>query len=162
MTRSQRLLITAGIALTLWGMFDGLVYAALFEHQALDHLGGALAAVFAQAARRDMPASQFALEDYARAAYAYVREVDAHSHWSGLAMVLILLGLVFNRVAFSERLRYALALAMVAGAAVFPLGVLLQSGYSGPCPKGLAIAGTVLVVFGFTASAIGFLRERSA
>jgi hypothetical protein len=160
MTRSQRLLIIAGLALTLWGMADGLLYAVFFEHQALDHLGGALATAFAQAARGDMSASRFALDDYAASNYFYVREVDAHSHWAGLAMVLILLGLIFDRVAFSERWRYALALAMSAGAAIFPLGVLLQAPDSGPLPKALAIAGTGLLVFGFSACVVGFLRRR--
>ena len=161
MTRSQKLLLISGLALVLWGMLDGLVYAVIFEHQKLDHIGGALATAFAEAARRDLPASQSAFQNYSAAQYSYVREVDAHSHWSGLAMVLILLGLVFDRVAFSERLRGLLALAMIAGAVIFPLGVLLQTPHSGPLPKALAIAGTGLLVLGFSACAFGFLRKTS-
>ena len=38
--------------------------------------------------------------------YDYVRQVDLHSHWIGLAMLMIVLGVVFDEVAFGERARY--------------------------------------------------------
>jgi hypothetical protein len=160
MTHSQRLLVLAGMALAVWGMSYGFYYAVWVEHQTLDHIGGSLATSFVSAARGNMNASHSQVDEYARAKFNYVREVDAHSHWIGLAMVLLVLGAAWDRLAFSEKMRSALAWMLIAGAAVFPLGVLLQKNVAGQIPQGLAILGTALLLVGFGLVAVGFARER--
>ena len=50
-----------------------------------------------------MNAARTAIDTYAMVKYDYVREVDAHSHWIGLSMILIVLGAIFDRVGFSPR-----------------------------------------------------------
>ncbi len=162
MSRSRKTLIVGGLLLTLWGMSYGLYYAVFAEHQTLDHIGGTLAAGFSRAAEKQLDKARTALDDYAAAKFKYVREVDVHSHWSGLALLLILLGVMFDQVAFAERRRFFLAVLLVAGATLFPLGVMLQILNRGVFPQILAVAGSGLLTIALGAVAIGFAsRERS-
>jgi low temperature requirement protein LtrA len=140
-------------------MLYGLHYAVFVEHQTLDRMSGSLAGAFAHAAERGGDDSQDALTAYRETKYDYVRQVDLHSHWIGLAMLLIVLGVVFDEVAFAERARFAVALAMLAGSIVFPLGVILQTVHMAPLGSVLAIAGSALVIAALGATAVGFMRE---
>ena len=114
MNRSRRLLILGGTVLAAVGMLYGLHYAVFVEHQTLDRMGSSLAGAFANAAERHWDDSQSALIAYRETKYDYVRQVDVHSHWIGLAMLMIVLGVVFDEVAFGDRARFAIALAMLA------------------------------------------------
>jgi len=154
----RKLLILSGIALALFGMLYGLHYAVFVEHQTLDGMGGSLTAAFIQAADRDWEKSESALLAYREAKYDYVREVDLHSHWIGLAMLMIVLGVVFDEVTFGEGVRFAIALAMLAGSVVFPLGVILQTVRMVRLGSALAIAGSALVIVALGATAVGFMR----
>ena len=156
MSGSRRVLIVGGIALALWGMGYGLWYAVFAEHQALDGIGGSLAMAFEAAASRNTVETAFS--NYKEAKYVYDRQVDVHGHWIGLAMLLIAVGIGFDRVRFAKRQRLMLASALLAGAAIFPLGVLLQTFDHGAIPRGIAILGSVLVIaalFGITLGMAG-------
>jgi hypothetical protein len=162
MTGSRRLLVFGGMALAAIGMLYGLYYAVFVEHQTLDQMGGSLARAFASAAERHSWGSQIALEAYASTKYDYVRQVDAHSHWIGLGMLMILLGALFGRVNFSEAVRQAIAISLLTGSAVFPLAVILQTYHHGAFMfKALAVVGPGLVIVGLTATAWGFARQRT-
>jgi hypothetical protein len=162
MTGSRKLLVLGGMALAAVGMLYGLYYAVFVEHQTLDQMGGSLAHAFASAAERNSSESQTALEAYASTKYDYVRQVDAHSHWIGLGMLMILLGALFERVNFSEAMRQAIAIGLLTGSAVFPLAVILQTYHHGAfILKALAVVGPGLVIVGLTATAWGFARERT-
>jgi hypothetical protein len=157
-SRSRKLLILGGTALAVLGMLYGLHYAVFVEHQTLDRMGGSLAGAFAHAAERRWDDSQSALTAYRETKYDYVRQVDLHSHWIGLAMLLIVLGVVFDEVALGERARFAIALALLAGSIVFPLGVILQTVRMAPLGSAMAIAGSALVIAALAATAAGFMR----
>ena len=159
MSRSRKLLVLGGTVLAVLGMLYGLHYAVFVEHQTLDRMSGSLAGAFAHAAERGGDDSQDALTAYRETKYDYVRQVDLHSHWIGLAMLLIVLGVVFDEVAFAERARFAVALAMLTGSIVFPLGVILQTVHMAPLGSVLAIAGSALVIAALGATAVGFMRE---
>jgi hypothetical protein len=146
MTGGRRLLIVGGIALALWGMGYGLWYAVFAEHQALNGIGSSLATAFDAAARRNPGGVETAFRDYKEAKYIYDRQVDVHGHWIGLAMLLIVVGIAFDRVRFAERHKLVLAWALLAGAAIFPFGVLLQTFDHGAIPRGIAILGSGLVM----------------
>jgi hypothetical protein len=162
MTGSRKLLVLGGMALAAVGMLYGLYYAVFVEHQTLDQMGGSLAHAFASAAERNSSESQTALEAYASTKYDYVRQVDAHSHWIGLGMLMILLGALFERVNFSEAVRQAIAIGLLTGSAVFPLAVILQTYHHGAfILKALAVVGPGLVIVGLTATAWGFARQRT-
>jgi hypothetical protein len=159
MSGARRLLLLGGIGLALWGMSYGLWYAVFAEHQALDGIGASLTAGFVGSAERNSVSAASALSRYREAKYIYDRQVDVHSHWIGLAMVLIVLGIGFDRVGFSKRWRFLLALALFLGAGLFPLGVLLQTLSHGPAPRTIAIAGSALVIASLAGCTIGFARN---
>ena len=162
MTGSSRLLIFGGLALAAFGMLYGLHYAVLVEHQTLDRLGGSLTQAFQHAADRHPAQSQAALDAYRETKYDYVRQVDAHSHWIGLAMLMIVLGVLFERVHFSESMRQAIALSLLVGSAVFPLSVILQTYHHGAIElKVLAVASSALVIVAMAATAWGFARPQT-
>jgi hypothetical protein len=159
MSASRKLLIAGGIALAAFGMLYGLHYALFLEHQTLDQMGASLAEAFSQAAVRQMAGADAAVDSYAATKYNYVRQVDVHSHWIGLAMLLIVLGVVFDSVAFTERIRIWIASGLLVGSVLFPLGVILQTlmdrrGFA----FALAVLGSALVTMGLAAAAWGFSR----
>jgi hypothetical protein len=161
-TGSSRLLIFGGLALATFGMLYGLHYAVFVEHQTLDQLGGSLTQAFQHAADRHPAQSQAALDAYGASKYDYVRQVDAHSHWIGLAMLMIVLGVLFERVNFNEGIRQAIALSLLVGSAVFPLSVILQTYHHDAVAfKALAVSSSGLVIVAMAATAWGFARPRS-
>ena len=162
MSGAQRILIVGGIALAVWGMAYGLWYAVFAEHQALDGIGASLAEGFGAAAQRDVATMQASLERYREAKYVYDRQVDVHGHWIGLAMLLIVLGIGFERVNLAEGSRKLLAGALVAGAVTFPLGVLLQTMSHGAAPRMVAVLGSGLVIAGMLGTAVGALLPSRA
>jgi hypothetical protein len=162
-TGSRRLLIFGGMSLAAFGMLYGLHYAVFVEHQTLDRLGGSLAQAFMHAADRHPALSQAALEAYGETKYDYVRQTDSHSHWIGLAMIMIVLGVTFERVNFSERIRQVIALALLVGSAVFPLAVILQTYHHGALVlKALTVASSGLIIAALAATAWGFSRQRTS
>jgi len=156
MTAPRKLLIIGGLALAAWGMGYGIYYAVFVEHQTLDGLGSALATGFVRAAERRMPESQAALADATSRSFVYVRQVDAHGHWIGLGLLLVILGIAFDRVALQKRACFLLALALFSGSVLFPLGVLLETWNRGPGPQAIAVAGSALVIIGLCGTAWGF------
>ena len=161
MSGARRLLLAGGIALALWGMGYGLWYAVFAEHQALEEIGASLSTAFSGAAQRDVAQSAIALLRYRESKYVYDRQVDVHSHWIGLAMVLIVLGLSFDKLSFSEKTKLWLAVAFLAGACLFPLGVLFQVHDRGPLPRILAISGSALEIASLGVIALGLARRQS-
>jgi hypothetical protein len=159
MSAPRKILICGGLMLAAFGMIYGLHYALFVEHQTLDQMGGWLASGFAHAADRRMPEAASAIAEYGAFKYNYVRQVDVHSHWIGLGMILIVLGVAFDRVGFSANARLWLAMLLLAGAVLFPLGVILETISAGPSPKALAVLGTVLIVAPMALVALGFARQ---
>jgi hypothetical protein len=160
MSGSQKLLIVGGLILATAGMLYGLHYAVFVEHQTLDRMGGSLASAFVEAADRQMPEASRSISAYAATKYDYVRQVDVHSHWIGLAMLMIVLGAAFKSVGFSERGRFWLAMTLVSGSFIFPLGVILQTvSHGGVVPSSLAILGSAMVTVALAGVAWGFARE---
>ena len=162
MNGARRILVVGGIALALWGMGYGLWYAVFAEHQALDGIGMSLTNAFVGAAQRQPAQAQAALTQYRDVKFVYDRQVDVHSHWISLALLLIVLGLAFDHIRFSESLKRLLAWAALAGAVLFPLGVLLQTVNHGSGPRAVAVLGSGLLVLALAAFALGFARSRDA
>ncbi len=162
MSNSRKILIFGGMAIVAFGMLYGLQYALFVEHQTLDQMGGSLAQSFIAAADHQTAQSVGALHQYGETKYDYVRQVDAHSHWTGLAMLMIVLGIIFDRVNFSEKLRQRVALSLLAGSALFPLSIILQTYHHGALQyKALAVISSGLVIAGMAATAWGFSRPRA-
>ena len=160
MSTGRRMLVIGGLALAALGMLYGLHYAVFVEHQTLDQMGGSLAQAFLSAAERNLPAAHQSIEAYASTKYDYVRQVDLHSHWIGLAMLLIILGAVFDQVALGPRARTWIAVALVGGSFLFPFGVILQTvSHGATWASGLAILGSATVTLALGAVVWGFARS---
>src|SRR5215472_19331900 len=160
MSAARRLLIVGGIALALLGMVYGVWYAVFAEHQGLGGIGKSLTMSFSAAAKGDSAAAETALNDYKELKYGYDRRVDAHGHWIGLAMVLVVLGIGLERVSFNENLTMLLTAGLVLGSFLFPLGVLLQTFSHGTAPRAVAVGGSALVIVSLTGITIGFAVPR--
>jgi FtsH-binding integral membrane protein len=122
-------------------------------------MGGSLASGFMAAAQRNLPQANAGIASYLATRFNYVRQVDVHSHWAGLAILLIVFGALFDRVAFDERKRVYLALAFLVGSVVFPLGVILQTLTRGPVASALAVSGAALVIIALAGIAVGLARS---
>ena len=160
MSWARRVLLIGGIALAVAGMCHGTWYAAFAEHQALDRIGGSLAGAFTLASERNVPQATASLEQYREAKYIYERQVDAHGHWIGLAMLLMVLGVAFDRVALTEKWKLALAVGLLAGAALFPLTVVLQTLSHGSLPRILTIVSSALMIGTLAITALGLVLNR--
>jgi len=160
MSGSRKLLLVGGLLLVLWGMSYGLYFALFDEHQALESITASLAAAFAHAAGGELAQAHAALDRYSAARFEYLREVDVHSHWSGLALLLVLFGLLFEQLAYTERTRWALAAVLLAGSFIFPLGVILQTVQRGAGPEALAGTAAALLTMALAAVAAGFARQK--
>jgi hypothetical protein len=161
MSASRRVLLAGGIALALWGMGYGLWYAVFAEHQALEKIGSSLAKGFAGASVRNPALAERSLQQYQQARYVYDRQVDVHSHWIGLAMILIALGIGLDRLPFSERFKMLLSVSALLGPFLFPLGVLLETLDRGNGPRTLAVLGSAMVIGSLCTFALGFARKRT-
>jgi hypothetical protein len=160
MSAAKRMLIGSGLVLAALGMLYGLYYALFIEHQTLDQMGTSLTQGFVYAADRRSAEAHEAIERYGATKYDYVRQVDLHSHWIGLAMLMIVLGAAFDWVALSEPMQRLVAFTFTAGAFIFPLGVILQTVTHGSIvSKALAIAGSGMVTIALGAVAWGFSRR---
>jgi len=160
MSRARKILIFGGVALAAFGMVYGLHYALFVEHQTLDEMGESLMAAFTSGAERNLPQAHASIEAYANTKYKYVRQVDVHSHWIGLAMLMIVLGAAFDSVALNARMQMLIALTLLTGSIVFPLGVMLQTlTPGGTLANTCAIAGSGLVIVSLAVTAFGFARS---
>jgi hypothetical protein len=109
-----------------------------------------------------MEASFDAIDSYAAVSAEYRMEVHSHGHWGMLSLVLIVLGLSFDKLAFSERQGLALAWLLALSAALFPLGVLLQIGPAAEFGKILSMPASTGMVVGMLATAWGLIKHQQA
>ena len=158
MNKTQKLLIISGLVLALLGMCYGLYYALFDEHQTLQGMGVSMATGFTEAAENNLAEAHAAIETFGNIQFEYRREVHMHSHWISLGMLLIVLGMAFNQIAFNERHRFLIALALVSGATIFPLGVLLQTIYPGLFASILSFCGTIAIIISFFFVTWGFVK----
>lgn len=161
MTASQRWLIFSGLVLAATGMIFGFVYTYAVDHQTLPLLREAYREAFTAAAANDATASQAALERAGAMNYKYVRIVDVHTHIIKLATVLLLAGLVYPLVAWSEKIKKLAAVCFVAGSLIFPSGVFLENFSSSLVPKAAAGAGALLAIVSFAVILLGLFRGLS-
>jgi len=159
MSAAQRVLILTGIALIACTMVFGVGYALFDEHQTLAGMGTQMATGFMAAAGGDMEAAYTALDSYAAISQEYRNEVHSHGHWGMLSLILIVLGLTFDRLGFGDKNTLMLACLLAASTALFPLGVLLQIGPAAAIGEVLAIAGSMGMLFGLLITVYGLLKS---
>ena len=160
MSTPQRILILTGLLLIAFTMAFGVWYAIFDEHQTLVGMGVHMATGFAEMASGNLAASNTALENYTDLSREYGREIHAHGHWGMLSLILIIIGLAFNRLAIGERQGVILAWVMALSAALFPLGVLMQIGPAAGLGKLLTVPASVGMVVGLLVSAWALIKEK--
>jgi hypothetical protein len=160
MTTPQRILILTGIALIAFTMAFGVAYALFDEHQTLVGMGTQMAAGFMEASGGDMEAAYTALDSYGALSQEYRNEVHSHGHWGMLSLIIIVLGLTFDRMALGEKQGLLVACVLALSATLFPLGVLLQIGPAAGIGKVFSIAGSMGMVFGLLGAVYGLLKSR--
>jgi hypothetical protein len=160
MNSPQRVLVLTGLFLIAFTMAFGVWYAIFDEHQTLVGMGVHMATGFAEMAAGNPEASTTALENYADLSREYGREVHAHGHWGMLSLVLIIIGLAFNRLSLGERQGLLLAWLLALSAALFPLGVLLQIGPAAGLGKLLSVPASLGMVLGLLVSAWALIKEK--
>jgi hypothetical protein len=159
MSSAQRVLILTGIALIAGTMAFGVGYALFDEHQTLVGMGTQLATGFMESAGGDIDSSYAALDAYAALSQEYRNEVHSHGHWGMLSLILIVLGLAFDRVAFAEKTVLLLACLLATSTVLFPLGVLLQIGPAAAIGKIFSVAGSIGMILGLLITVYGLLRS---
>jgi len=157
MKNSQKILMIAGLLLTILGMAYGFWYAVADEHPTLERMGVSLASAFAEAAKGDMSQAQQWLADYGVTRFEYIRDVHTHSHLAALSTLLLVLGLCFRQLSFSERTRRLLAYALVLGAVSLPLGSFIEMFISGLAPTAISALGALALIAGLGIGAMGVL-----
>jgi hypothetical protein len=75
-------------------------------------------------------------------------------------MLLMVLGVAFDRVALAEKWKLALAIGLLAGAVLFPLTVLLQTFSHGSLPRILTIVSSALMIGTLAITALGLVLNR--
>lgn len=158
MNKAQKMLLFTGLALISFTMAYGVYYALFDEHQTLQGMGLAMTEGFVQAAQGDLAAAFAALDSFGVISAEYGTEVHAHGHWGMLALILIVLGLNFDRLALSAGRCVLLAVLLSASAFFFPLGVLLQSTALAGFGKLLSIGGSGGMIVGLLLSAWSLWR----
>jgi hypothetical protein len=140
-------------------MAYGVAYALFDEHQTLVGMGTQIATGFMEASNGDMNAAYAALDSYGDLTREYRNEVHSHGHWGMLSLILIVLGLSFDRLALTEKHGVLLACLLAASATFFPLGVLLQIGPAAGLGKILSMGGSVGMILGLLAAVYGLLKS---
>ena len=160
MSAAQRILILTGLFLIAFTMAFGVWYAIFDEHQTLVGMGVHMATGFAEMAAGNPDASSTALESYAQLSQEYRREVHAHGHWGMLSLILIIIGLAYNRLGLGDRQGLMLAWLLALSAALFPLGVLMQIGPAAGLGKLLTVPASLGMVLGLLISAWTLIKAK--
>ncbi|MEH6581875.1 MAG: hypothetical protein V7754_08070 [Halioglobus sp.] len=159
MNTAGRILILTGVILIACTMAFGVGYALFDEHQTLVGMGMHMATGFMEASNGNMEAAYSALDSYGALTQEYRNEVHSHGHWGMLSLILIVLGLVFDRLGLEQRKGVLLASLLAASTALFPLGVLLQIGPAASLGKILSMAGSIGMILGLLATVYGLFRS---
>jgi len=120
---ARRLLVIGGLALFLTGTIFGDVFAVFILHPNADRIGQALAGAIAAV-------RQHRVEDVGRSFEAIGgflenrgTKVDAHAHMIGFGYLAMLLAILYPWIRLSEAASRRLAMLLIAGGVVLPVGV---------------------------------------
>lgn len=157
MSAAQRTLIRIALLLVAAGIALGFFHATVVRYNTMPVLQ--YQAHWTAAS----PAAESGAEAAIRAAeyqsYTYTRVVDAHTHIIKLATVLLLIAILYPLIALPEKRRRMVAIAMVVGIFVFPLGVLSEIYLRGPLGPAVAAIGAMLVILSFAGLVWGLHRS---
>ena len=147
MSREQKWLVTGGLLLITAGLVFGLVYGWLVEHGTLLVLKESYGAALRAAAAGDASEMRSGAQAGQEANYRLVRAVDVHTHIIKMGTVVLLAGLLWPLLGSARKT--SVALGLMGGAVVFPLGVLLEIYTHSTAAQAVAATGVGLALFSF-------------
>jgi hypothetical protein len=156
MSGAQRTLTVAALLLVAAGILVGFGHAMAVRYNTLPVLQ--YRAHWTAAALTSQNGPRDAIQAAEHESYTYTRVVDAHTHIIKLATVLLLAALVYPLIRLPEKLKRTLAIVLLTGICVFPLGVLAEIYVRGRSAKAVAAVGAMLVILAFAAMVWGLLR----
>jgi hypothetical protein len=160
MSGSQRTLTTAALLLVAAGIVVGFAHAAAVRYNTLPVLQ--YRAHWTAAALASQNGPRDAIQAAEHKSYTYTRVVDAHTHIIKLATVLLLVALVYPIICLPEKRKRTLAIVLLTGICLFPLGVLAEIFVQGHSAQALAASGAMLVILAFAGLLWGLLRGTAA
>jgi hypothetical protein len=153
----RRVLAIGALGLMLLGFVLGSWHGARVDSRTLLVLREAYAPAFAAQVRGETGLARAALARAQEANLEHTRVIGAHTHVIKLATVLLVIALSWPVLAGSERRKRLLAGALVAGAVLFPVGLLLQAFHPGVITRAVTALGAGLALVSFAAFAAGLL-----
>ncbi len=142
----QRTLAVTALVLMLLGSAGGLLHGWSTGNETLLRLREQQQPAFIHAAQGRMDAARLELQQAIQYNFRYVRVIDAHTHLIKLASLALLLSFIVPLLPLSDRGRRMLATSFLAGAVLFPGGVLGQVWFPGVIFQGVAAIGAALVI----------------
>jgi hypothetical protein len=120
---ARRLLVLGGLSLFLAGTLLGDVFAIFVLHPNADRIGQALVAATAAVRQHRPDAAGNSFEEIGGFLENRGTKVDAHAHMIGFGYLAMLLAILFPWIRLSERASRRLALLLITGGLVLPVGV---------------------------------------
>lgn len=120
---ARRLLVLGGLALFLGGTIFGDVFAVFILHPNANRIGQALVAATAAVRRHDVETAGKSFEAIGGFLENRGTKVDAHAHMIGFGYLAMLIAVLFPWVRLSEVTSRRLAMLLVVGGALLPVGV---------------------------------------
>jgi len=120
---ARRLLVLGGLALFLGGSIFGDVFAVFILHPNTDRVGQALVAATAAVRRHDAEAVGRSFEAIGGFLENRGTKVDAHAHMIGFGYLAMLIAILFPWIRLSEAASRRLAILLITGGALLPVGV---------------------------------------
>jgi len=120
---ARRLLVLGGLSLFLAGTLLGDVFAIFILHPNADRIGQALAAATAAVRQHRPEAAGNSFEEIGGFLENRGTKVDAHTHMIGFGYLAMLLAILFPWIRLSERASRRLAVLLISGGVVLPVGV---------------------------------------
>lgn len=128
---AQRLLVMGGIVLIIVGMIFGDIFAVFVLHPNADRIGQRLLTASNAVAARDRAGVLQNFADIGKLLENRGTKVDAHVHIIDFGYIAFVLALIQPYVALSEKRKRQLAILLLTGAILLPIGVFLIY-YLGP------------------------------
>ncbi len=151
MEKFQLRLIITGLLLILIGFLYGMFHTLAVDHAPRLQLREDYKIAFSQAAdkgldERTSKSTMNSIASINARSVEYQRVIGAHTHAIYLGLMIIILGLVLNFALGKSPYKSHIAIALGAGAAIYPLGLALQASGMILLGEGMALLGSVAVI----------------
>jgi hypothetical protein len=146
MEKLQLRLVITGLILILIGFLYGMVHTISVDHTPRLQLREDYRVAFTQAAdkgldERTSKSILNSIDSVNNRSVDFQRAIGAHTHAIYLGLMIVILGLLLDVALGNSRYKSHIVTSLGAGAAIYPLGLALQS-------SGLIMAGEALALLG--------------